>query len=83
MVGGVLLQYKQSHTHREGNTQTGKELYCRGSPTGVGVLNPCQVPDLGACAQKHHRTGGNRDTTLGGCTQDFMCTGSQDKAGTP
>ena len=30
-----------------------------------------------------HRTGGNRDLTLGGYTQGFMCTGAQGKAVTP
>lgn len=37
----------------------------------------------GACAQMLHRTGGNRDSTPGGCTQVFMCSGSQGKEGTP
>ena len=33
--------------------------------------------------QELHRTGGNRDSTLRGCTQDFTCTGTQPKAVTP
>jgi len=30
-----------------------------------------------ACVQELHRTGGDRNSTPGGCTQAFMCTGSQ------
>ena len=36
-----------------------------------------------AWVQELHRTGGNRDSTLGGCTQGFTCTGTQGKAVTP
>ena len=31
--------------------------------------------------QELHRTKRNRDSTFGGCTQGFMCTGSQAKHG--
>ena len=37
----------------------------------------------GACAQEHHRTGGNRDPILKRRSQTFMCTGSQGKAKSP
>ena len=30
-----------------------------------------------------HKTEGNSDSTLGGCTQGFMCPGTQGKAVTP
>ena len=37
----------------------------------------------GECAPELHRTIGNRDSALGECTQDSMCTGSQGKAEAP
>ena len=33
--------------------------------------------------QERHKTEGNRDSTLGGRTQGFTCTGTQGKAVTP
>ena len=41
------------------------------------------LKDSGACKQELHRTEGNSDSTLGRCTQVFMCSESQGKAGTP
>ena len=37
----------------------------------------------GTWVQELHRTEGSRDSTLGGCTQGFMCPGTQGKAVTP
>ena len=37
----------------------------------------------GVCAQECHRTGGSGDPILGRHTQTLMCTGSQEKEGSP
>ena len=44
MVGGVITQYKQPHTHQVGSPQTGKYLYHRDSPIRVRVLSPMSGP---------------------------------------
>ena len=52
-------------------------------PDGLALGGASELLALkasGTWVQELHRTGGNRDSTLGGCTPGFMCTGTQGKA---
>ena len=54
-----------------------------GLALGRGTPRAFDFEGQWAWVQELHRTGGNRDSTLGGHTQGSMCTGAQDKAVTP
>ena len=84
----------KSHNWWVGDSQTGKHLYRRSAPTGVKVLSPTSdFPTWGSGNERRNsytefeaywkliagQDWGKQRPTLGGCTQNSVCIGTQGK----
>ena len=69
----------QRFSHRIENSESPHKAL---QPEGLAeeeVSEHLALTSSGSCVQELHRTRGNTDSALGGCTQDFMCPGTQAK----
>ena len=88
LLGGRPTDWKLTGSQRLTYRSESSEPHIK-SP-GLGIrhwekepLEHLALKASGACVQELHRTGGDRDSILKRHTQNFTCTGSQDKTKAP